>query len=190
MKKLVLMAVAALVMAISPNVFAAGTLSDAQVQNFIGTMKGVQKMGRHMKAEGKNDVVSDQVRHAMATKSEFTPFSTSVETLKAQLPDQYKELTKIVTEQSFSSAEDWGKTGDQVIAAYISEKMLSSSAQTPEQIKAQMDPKMLEQMPPNLRAQMEQTFAMMNKVLEVPEADRAVVRPYMDQIDQDFDKSS
>jgi len=178
-----LVAAFALFVAASP-ALAEAPLTDDQVTRFIATLAPVEEMGKRLEAEGKIAKLFDEKNPAMGC--EFKPYSTGVSELKKDHPGEYAALGGALKPHGFSQ-DQWAATGDRVMRAYIAVKMEQENPNYAQEMPA-LDPSMLEQMPPQMRAQIEGALAMVEAVKETPAADKAAVKPHLAAIDAATDR--
>lgn len=173
MKKIVLfLAVIAAVAVAIHSPAAAMSLKAKQVENFIASMGPVNTLTNEIDFQSKAD---------FSTAKEFSPFSLGLESLKANEASAYKKLGQIVKGHGFSSQEDWASTGDAVMLAFIAVKAEQDNPGLTEL--QEFPPEMLEQMPPETRAQFETTMKMVRAVRAVPPENKTAVTPYLDKIE-------
>lgn len=137
---------------------------------FIKSMAAVNAYADQMETESRAEFFNDAPNPVLS--GEFNPYSSGVKMVKEQAPVDYKEISNIVKAYGFT-LNDWATTGDRMLAAYLAIEVGNS----PEFAGiADMDPAMLETMPPQARLQ----FAGMQKTLEkikvVPASDKEALR--------------
>ncbi|MBB5517575.1 hypothetical protein [Amphiplicatus metriothermophilus] len=169
---------AAAAFAAAPDV-ARAPLKGEAVERFIATMAEVEAFGDALEASGRLEALKLQTQPRLGEP--FAPFSNTVEALAANHPDEHARLAGIVRPHGFTPAS-WGETGDRIILAYLAEKMAQEDPEAMAQMAA-MDRSMLDQLPPEMKTQMEAVFAMMETVRDADPADRAAVRPYLGALD-------
>lgn len=158
-------------------------LTEDQVKRFIAAIDDVQAFGDEMEKTGRN-ILSD-TDTAPAMGEAYHPYGKALAALKEKAPADYAKLSGIVRRHGFKEAESWGETGDKVIVAYLAEKAAKENPDYMKQMEA-MDPSMLDKMPPEMKAQMAAAMAMMQAVKSAPAADRATVRPFLDELEAGF----
>lgn len=98
---------------LSVNVFAAD-LTDAQVKNYIASVKAFEKM------ELDNDAFGSWLAEADVDSEGSDDMLSMVKMVKQSPRDaNYKKAEKIVQQHSFSSLQQWAEVADQVHAAAI-----------------------------------------------------------------------
>ncbi len=161
-------------------------LTENQAKRFVASLESVDAMRDRLDAEGKIDNIE------IATKPKageaFKPYSKAVTALKDKYPADHARLAKIVKTHGFS-AKDWGDAGDRVMIAYMALKMQDEDPRTLQVVQT-MDKSMLDMVPPEMRAQLESTFAMMEAVKNVPEADKIAVASVKGGLDAYMDKNA
>jgi len=159
-------------------VFGATPLSTEQVRHFVESLEPVQAFGDTLDKEGKlNALVGD----GATVDGEFKPYSSGVITLKSKFPSDFSRLSAVVKTHGFTP-EEWGATGDRVMAAYMA---LRIERDEPAGLAAlePVDAAQIEKAPPAMRQQMLDYAAMMDAVKKAPAEDKKVVLPAMDLID-------
>jgi len=166
----------------------AASLDQAAIEAYVSSLEPVKALGERLQSEGRQNFLEREV--LPRSGEPFDPHRRGVVALQRDSADDYRELTRIVQQHGFTSAESWALTGDRVVLAYGA---LKAEAESPEvlQMAAQMkdmDPAMLQLLPPEARQQMDQALAIARAIASVPQADRAVVRPYLARLDQLFSR--
>jgi hypothetical protein len=161
-------------------------LTENQAKRFVASLDSVDAMHERLEAEGK----IDNLKIATKPKSgeAFKPYSKAVTALKDKYPADHARLAKIVKTHGFS-AKDWADAGDRVMIAYMALKMQEEDPRTMQMMET-MDKSMLDMVPPEMRAQLESTFAMMEAVKNVSEADKRAVAPVKAALDAYMDKNA
>ncbi|GAB4530290.1 MAG: hypothetical protein Kow00133_19020 [Amphiplicatus sp.] len=185
MSKIIAAALAGLVFMLAAAPFAAepgadrAPLKGETVERFIATMPEVEAFGDALEASGRLEALKLETQPRLGEP--FAPFSNTVEALAANHPDEHARLDAIVRPHGFTAAS-WGETGDRVVVAYLAEKMAQEDPEAMAQMTA-MDRSMFDQLPPEMKAQIEAAFAMMETVRDADPADRAAVRPYLEALE-------
>lgn len=157
--------------------FAAEKLTAKAAQQFVNSLPDVNTMGKEMRDSGKADVLNAKTQPNPGET--FEPYAKGVEVLKNEFPDDYKKFSSIAKSNGFSSAEEWGKTGDQVMLAYM-----ATQTNIPADAMAQMDAEMMAQMPPEMQAKMKRGMAMVEMIAAVPAENKAIVTPLIPSINE------
>ncbi|MCK5750234.1 MAG: hypothetical protein KAH44_28715 [Oricola sp.] len=140
-------------------------------KRFVASLDSVKTLADEFEASGKTEALE---LDAMPKAGEpFKPYSKSIAALKDQYPADYTKLQSAVKPHGFN-AEEWGSVGDRVMVAYLARKMEKENPDAMAQM-AQMDPNMLNMMPPEMKAQVMQAKAMLDAVAAAPAEDKAVV---------------
>lgn len=155
-------------------------LTDDKVKRFIETLEPVEELGERLEAKGKLVKTLDEEKPMIG--KDFRPYSDGVAALKKEHPGEYAALGALLKPHGFSQ-DDWAATGDRVMIAYMAVKM---EAENPnyEKDMAGMDPAMLAQVPPQMRAQIEGALAMVETVKKAPAADKAAVKPHVKALEE------
>ncbi len=154
-------------------------LTEDQAQRFVKTLPALEALKKEMDEEGKSEHM--QVATRPKAGEEFKPYSNAVAALKKDFPADHARLAKAVKPYGFSAVE-WGAIGDRVIIAHLANKMQEEDPRAMAMME-NMDPSMIEMMPPEMRDQLEGTFAMMETVKNAPAEDRAVVAKVGNDLD-------
>ena len=170
-----------ILVASAPAAFAAdGALTSDQVLRFAKTLPAVDVIGDKLTAEGKGDEMELAARPKAG--EDFKPYSKAVAALKKSEPAHFASLKSAIKPHGFS-VDNWGPIGDRVMMAYLAVTMEQEDPRTLAMMEG-MDKSMLDMVPPEMRAQLETTFAMMETVRNVPEDDKAAVRPHKKMLDE------
>ena len=154
-------------------------LTEDEARRFVASLTSVEALGDALEAEGKieNLRVDAQPKAGEA----FRPYSSAVAALADKYPADHAKLAKALQPHGFS-AGDWGAVGDRVMIAYLAVKMEEDDPQTMQMMEG-MDASMMEMMPPEMRAQMEGVFAMMETVRNAPAEDKQTIAAVKDDLD-------
>jgi len=164
----------------------ASVLSQTSIEAYIQSLGPVRKLGEKLQAEGKQSFLEREITPRNGEL--FDPHTRGVKALQRESGKDYAELSRLVRQHGFTSAESWALTGDRVVLAYGAVK---AEAESPEILRlAQqmqgMDPQMLQLVPPEMRQQMEQAVSIARSLALVPAEDKVSVRPYVGQLDRIF----
>jgi len=159
-------------------------LTEDIAMRFVETLEPTMALGDELEASGGGEAL--KIKNNPKKGEPFKPYSSAVDAMKKELPNAHKKLDKIVNAQGFT-AESWGNAGDRVIAAYIAHKMDVESPGAIAQMRA-MDPSLLAQMPPNIRAQFESSLAMVEAIENVSDADKKAILPSLAALEAFMDK--
>jgi hypothetical protein len=164
----------------------ASALTPASIEAYINSLPAVRQLGEKLQSEGKQSFLEREITPRNGER--FDPHSRGVKALQRESAGDYAELSRIVRQQGFTSAESWALTGDRVVLAYGA---IKAEAESPEvlQLAQQMqgmDPQMLQLVPPQMRRQMEQAVSIARTLAQVPAADRHQVQPYVARLDRIF----
>ncbi len=183
---IIAVAVAALLIVTGASAEAQKPLTENQAKHFVASLESVEGLHDRLKAEGKIDNINVDTKPKAG--EEFKPYSRAVAVLKEKYPSDHARLAKAVKPHGFS-AKDWGDVGDRVMVAYLAVKMQEEDPRTMQMMET-MDTSMLDMMPPEMRAQLESTFAMMETVKNAPEADKIVVAAVKDDLDAYMERNA
>ena len=158
-------------------------LTEDQAKRFAATLPALEVLKEEMEAEGKNEQLA--IETTPKAGEAFKPYSTAVATLNKDFPAEHAKLAKAVKPHGFTPAQ-WGSVGDRVMIAYMAVKMQEQDPKSMAMMDG-MDKSMLDMVPPEMRAQLEGTFAMMETVKNAPEADKKVVKSIKADLDKHMD---
>lgn len=155
-------------------------LTEDQAKRFVKTLPALDALKLEMDSEGK----SDRMKVATHPKAgePFQPYTNAVAALKKDFPADHARLSKAVKPFGFS-AQEWGVVGDRVMIAHMANKMEAEDPRTMAMME-NMDQSMIDMMPPEMKARLEATFAMMETVKNAPAEDREVVATVGDELDE------
>lgn len=165
----------------NPPAFAAdrdAALTEDAARRFVDSLEDIDPIADEINANPEFEAAFDPVP---ALGKPFAPYTTGLAVMKDQMPDLHQRVTAIAKKHGFKPAQ-WASAGDKVLLAYLATEVDGQQMDMAE-IKA-MDPAMLDQAPPQMRAQIERIFAMIEAVENVPDADKAAIRPVMQQLEK------
>lgn len=172
---------------LAANAFAGdGAITADQAKRFVESLPALDELGDTLEAEGKMDEL--QINATPVAGEEFKPYSQAVVGLKEKYPGDYAKLNDAVKPHGFS-ADEWGLVGDRVIIAYLAIKMDEENPGAMAQMQA-MDKSMLDQMPPEIKAQFEQAMVMMETIENASPEDKAAVETVKEQLDEYMEEQS
>ncbi|MHA7872693.1 MAG: hypothetical protein ACX939_10115 [Hyphococcus sp.] len=154
-------------------------LTEDQAKRFVASLASVEALGEELEAEGKTNEM--QIERQPIAGEAFKPYSNAVMILKEKHPSDHARLAKKVKAHGFST-DEWGHVGDRVMVAYLALKMQEEDPRSLQMMEG-MDASMMEMVPPEMRAQLESTFAMMETVKNAPDADKEAVAAVKDDLD-------
>lgn len=155
----------------------AASLTSGAAEGFVNSLTDVNNLAQQMEEEGKDRIFEGQAEPVPGKK--FAPYSESLPLLKSEYPAEYKELGKIVRKHGFKSQESWATAGDNVMLAYMAGKMNIPAASA----MPQLPPGMADKLPPETRAQMAKSLAVMETIRDVPQEHKDIVAPLTPKID-------
>lgn len=155
-------------------------LSTDEVFRFVQSLGKVQEFADRLEYEGKLDVMKSQNEHML--NRHFKIYSGNLEDLKVSNPEEYTNFETLVGEYDFPTADEWGRIGDAVMAAYFANSSTSTKTQYAV-IKQKLTPEMMAMLPPEAKAKLDGMLDMTKALQEVPGENRDIVKPYTDKID-------
>ncbi|MDL0431957.1 hypothetical protein QPM17_12500 [Marinobacter sp. TBZ242] len=168
--------------ALSPLSAHAETLTDKTVRAFISSLEELQSMEDEF-AELTEDISDEESAAEMPDLSRL--FSSSVEQMKGH--DAYNRMEDVVQQHGFSSAEEWGRTGDRIFRAWSALEMGEQSGQVNQEMTRAMEeinnnPHMSEAQKQQMREMMGSAMSAYEQAANAPEEDKRAVRPHMDAL--------
>lgn len=149
-------------------------LTTSEATDFIESLDAVNSYAESLEADVREGALEADI---MPRPGEpFAPYSRSAEYLMSEHEAVYERMGEIVGDHDFSSLEDWAAVGDKVARAYIALRMEGQEL-------GQVTPEMLQQVPEQMRPQIERMLAMIETVRNTPEADKEVVRPLIGELE-------
>ncbi len=179
-------AMAAFAVMITGHAFAAN-FTTKDVENFIGTMQSLEgldsrypDLGLNMAAPGGmniGDVISENGRLTILS---------ALSTRLNEHPQAATEIQRAVKSNGFSSIDQWAKIGDAIITTYTATQIDDQDLQQMEMMK-QMDPAMLDSLPPQAKQAFEAMTRLQNVKSSVPQDDIDTLMPMMTQLERAMD---
>jgi hypothetical protein len=185
MMKTVFAALAATFLAIGAAHAGDGALTEDQAKRFVKTLPALDEFGKEL--EKKEEAGKINFDAQPKAGEPFKPYSNAVKILKAESPADHQRLASLVKPHGFSATQ-WGDVGDRVMIAYMALKMQEEDPRTMQMMEG-MDKSMMDMMPPEMKAQMEAAFAMMETVKNAPEADKQAVSSVKADLDAYMEQS-
>ncbi|SFL97564.1 hypothetical protein [Marinobacter zhejiangensis] len=162
----------------------ADSLTEQDVKNFISSLTELDSM------EGELADLTDEMNNDYDSNNPSMPdlehlFSDAVGRMEGH--PQFERFEEVVEDNGFSSAADWGATGDRVFRAWMAIEMQGqSSASRQEMAKAMAEidnnPNMSAEQKAQMRQMMQGAISMMEQVSQAPEADIRALRPHLDEL--------
>lgn len=158
----------------------AQNLTPTTIQSYIKGMEPIAAFASATRQSGKQ--IDLQLR---PTGSNFKPHYSLTEQLKTKAPEEYSKLDGLVKGQGFNSVDQWAGTGDELMAAYIANKVTPQMRQN----KATMA-QAIGMLPPAQKKQAEVMLTMIDVAESAPAANVAAVQPFIPQIEQAMQAAS
>lgn len=158
----------------------AQNLTPTTIEGYIKGMEPIAAFASETRQSGKQ--IDLQLR---PTGSNFQPHASLTEQLKTKAPEEYSKLDAMVKQQGFSSTDQWAATGDELMAAYIANKVTKEMRQN----KATMA-QAIAMLPPQQKKQAEIMLTMIDVADSAPAANVSAVQPYIPQIEQAMQAAS
>lgn len=160
----------------------AETLTDNTIRSFISSLEELQTMEDEF-SELTEDMSAKEDAAEMPDMSRI--FSSSLEQMKGH--DMYNEIEDVVQNHGFSSAEQWGQTGDRIFHAWSSLEMGEQSGEMNQEMAKAMEeidnnPNMSEAQKQQMREMMGGATSAFEAAANAPEADKQAVRPHLDAL--------
>ncbi len=161
------------------------SLTDADVENFISSLKEIQVLGQQY--DDLDNLDDEFSPGAEEMKMPENPMSDSLERIRGH--EIYGRIQNVVRDHGFTDAEQWANVGDRVFKAYIS---LDLEGEMPA-MRAEMEdalqeieenPHMSDQQKTQMKQMIENVMSSMEEMTDAPEEDMAVVEGHMDELRQ------
>lgn len=177
--KLVLSFMAALAISLGAPA-AAQSFTEQDVEKFITAMEAFSEVSDDwpddFDVEVDTDEGGDKLARVLDDEGRLVVFSTMLGKMKTD--DRVEsDIRRITRESGFRSPEAFGVTADDILMAYIAIEADIDASDL-----EKITPEMLEMMPADVRAQMEPVFRFVEAIEAVPEADIAMIEPFMPRI--------
>ncbi|MEX0617997.1 MAG: hypothetical protein WDZ76_10365 [Pseudohongiellaceae bacterium] len=147
---------------------AAQSLTTEQASNFIESLDEVNTYAESLDPAVRTGALDEEFMPERGQP--FAPYSRAADYLRGEHDAVYDDMDNIVADHGFSSLELWAETGDRVAVAYMALEMEETDMQ-------QITPEMLDQVPPQMREQMERALAVFETIRDAPPEDVEVLRP-------------
>lgn len=174
----------ATVMSLAPLGHAA-ELSDAEIQKWVTAATALQAWGKQHNSK----TAVPEGQQAITMKNPAHAFTHGIN--EAKKTPHYGDIQGVLKQNGYSNADEWAQLGDRIITAYAANAMGKNKQVTPDQMGMAMQQMQNNpNIPPHLRAQMEQamqgTQAMMESAQKAPEEDKRVVQRNAKVLDKFF----
>lgn len=160
-------------------------LTEDQAKRFMASLSSVEALGKSLQEDGK--IRNLEIARQPKAGEPFRPYSTAVTALEEEYPGDHAKLASALKPHGFST-DEWGHVGDRVMVAYLALEMQEQDPRTLEMMDG-MDASMMAMVPPEMRAQLETAFVMMETVKNAPEADKKAVASVKDELDAYMEQS-
>lgn len=146
----------------------AQSLSTDKVSTFIDSLDPVTRYAERLDEDVRDGL---EVSNILPEPGEpLRPYTRSLEYIREAHGDVYAAMGDIVDDHGFANLEEWADTGDRVMVAWLALQMEGTEI-------GAVSPEMLDQVPAQMRPQIERMLAMMEAVRNAPPGDIEVVRP-------------
>ena len=156
----------------------AQSLTTDRAKDFVDSLDAITSYSESLDPTIARAAFDDQMMPAPGES--FAPYTRAVTYMQENHPEIYDEITELVSDHGFSSASAWAEVGDQVALAFIAGQI---NARDIAQISS-ITPEMLEQMPAEMRPQMEMMLTMVEAVKRTSQSDIDALRPLSDTLMQ------
>lgn len=157
-------------------------LSSQQAQAYVALMPQLKTF-----ADQLDPVLGQRLRRELqpVAGEAFRPHAHGLDILLREQPAQYQALDQLARSGRFVDAQSWGWVGDRVLMGYAALKAEAAYPQILELARSMqtMDPALQAMMPPQFQTRVAQIGVMAQEVARVSEADKAVLRPLLPQLD-------
>lgn len=163
----------------------AADLNDAEIQKWATAASALQAWGKQHQT---SDLVPEG-HDAAAMKNPAQAFTNGM--IAAKKTPHYGDIQGVLKQNGYSDADEWAQLGDRIIAAYFANSMSKHPEVSPEQVNMAMQQMQNNpNIPPHLRAQMEQAMqgsrAMLESAQNVPAEDKLIVQRNAKVLDKFF----
>lgn len=163
----------------------AADLTSDMVGRFIQSMNGMQEIAaKYDDIVEPNSAFEPRGMDDVAQRA-MTPFSSSLAEMKAH--EGYGDLLAMIRQHGFDSAEQWAQVGDRVMRAYaaltIAEEVPNMNAQLAQAMQELEDSDLSEEQKQMMRGMLQSSTVVVGAVNNVPDADKAAVRPHIGAIE-------
>lgn len=170
-------------------VASASSLTDVQVRNFVASWSQVTQLFDEYDDDDEfmdeyDDDGDDELFSAVSMISDM---------VRAMEGDPaYAQAEAIVRQHGFSSIDEWGSVGDRVMKAAFALSMGDFGLAAEDRMEESMqeieqNPHLTDEHKQEILRSMREAAAMRAEVAAAPEADKAAVQPYLDDIFADYD---
>ncbi|UTW13925.1 hypothetical protein [Marinobacterium rhizophilum] len=157
-------------------------LSSQQAQAYVALMPQLRAF-----ADQLDPALGQRLRRELqpVTGEAFRPHARGLDILQREQPAQYRALDQLARSGRFVDATSWSWVGDRVLLGYAALKAEAAYPQILELARSMqtMDPALQAMMPPQFQTRVAQIGVMAQEVARVSEADKAVLRPLLVQLD-------
>ena len=154
------------------------TLTTDRASDFIDSLEEVETYSESLDEDMRTGLMDMDI--VPENGIPFAPYEQAVGYLENQYPAVYEDLGEIVSEYNFDTLQDWAETGDRVAIAFIALQMEDADTSAMDK----MTPEMLEQVPAQMRPQIEMVMAMLETIESAPPENIDAIRPLMDRLEQ------
>ena len=169
-------------------VASASSLTDAQVRNFVASWSQVAQLIDDDDDDEFMDEYDDDEDDEF-----FSAVSMISDMLRVMEDDPvYADVEAIARQHGFSSIDEWGSVGDRVMRAAFALSMGDFGLAAEDRMEQSMheieqNPHLTDEHKQEILRSMREAAAMRAEVAAAPEADKAAVQPYLDDIFPDYD---
>lgn len=162
------------------------SLAEADVENFISSLKEIQVLGQQYDdLNNLDDELELDAEEEM--KMPENPMSDSLERIRGH--EIYGRIQNVVRDHGFSDAEEWANVGDRVFRAYISldledEKPAMRAEMEDALREIEENPHMSDHQKTQMKQMIENVMSSVEEMTDAPEADTDVVKGHMDELRQ------
>ena len=156
-------------------------ITEAQLKSFLASMKEVKDLSNDMKQKGKGDMIKKNVD--VVQQGGISAYSSAVKVIQKEFPDHFRRLNNTVKRFGFSSVSHWASTGDTLVMAHMSNKVIPADGTSLTGIE-KVTPEMIKTMSPKAKERIANTKAMVKMLRNVPDENKRLARQYQGQIEQ------
>ncbi|MGH1377605.1 MAG: hypothetical protein ACRBB3_02175 [Alphaproteobacteria bacterium] len=166
-----------------------GLLTREQVEAFIGSYDVLRPLSEEMKAAGFTSFFKHDPQ--LMAKKDMPLYTENLRVMKENTPQYYDRFVDIIAEYShdtgdhsdpeykFDSAQDWSKTGDQIMFAHFTENSTASKTAY-DDLMAAVPPGMMGMLKGEQKKKVQEQLEMMQSAQNVDLADKKLVESLED----------
>ncbi|NWO07431.1 MAG: hypothetical protein HLX50_17600 [Alteromonadaceae bacterium] len=158
-------------------------LSEREVGNFVSSLEELNSV----LAKHEDDIRNFEAGQNNPLEMDFSKMFSSGLSQAKGLPF-YADMEKVATGHGFASLDEWAAVGDRVFQAVMALQMDQQAPAARSEMQASLaeienSPHLTAAQKEQMRSMVESSVQMMDSASDVPERDKALVRPYKSQLE-------